>query len=103
MAREIMLQSNCLKLYHLLSLIIIKKIIPCINNSLCITLLEDSYSRTFNENTCQVWKILNNFCIDYFANNFPDLIETKKEELVKLDMDLLLKIIAKSFSKCRSN
>ena len=74
-AREIMLQASFLNLYHLFQTITVTKIIKpmlimispehCLQ--LCLHLLEDSVQRNFQEETWATWKVLNNFCVAWFA------------------------------------
>ena len=92
--RIMLIMSEKLKIISLVKILIIKYIIPKINNENVISLCIDAYTRgNSNHETSSCWDLLLNYSLNYIGNNSISLINSNPEKLLIMDIGLLIKCV----------
>ena len=92
--RTMLIMSEKLKIISLVKILIIKYIIPKINNENVISLCIDAYTRgSSNHETSSCWDLLLNYSLNYIGKNSITLIKTNSEKLLIMDTGLLIKCV----------
>ena len=92
--RTMLIMSEKLKIISLVKILIIKYIIPQINNENVISLCIDAYTRgNSNHETISCWDLLLNYSLNFIGKNSISLIKTNPEKLLIMDIGLLIKCV----------
>ena len=92
--RTMLIMSEKLKIISLVKILIIKYIIPKINNENVISLCIDAYTRgNSSYETSSCWDLLLNYSLNYIGKNGISLIKTNPEKLLIMDIGLLIKCL----------
>ena len=92
--RIMLIMSEKLKITSLVKILIIKYIIPQINQDNAISLCIDAYNRgNSNPDTASCWDLLLNYSLNYISKNSISLIKANPEKLLIMDTGLLIKCV----------
>ena len=99
MAREILLTAYSLRLYGLMSIVLVRVIIPKMDKLMCVELLKDSFERE-DKKSKLIWKTLQHYCLNFFALHSKSILNKYSRLLEGIDTKLIYKMINKALTKC---
>ena len=84
-----------LEIKNLQKILIIKYIIPLLDQESAIVYLNLIHKKNYTEDMIGVWGMFKEFCLTCIANHSNQIIRTKKTELLAMDQELLLQLVEK--------
>jgi len=99
MAREILLTAYALRLYGLMSTVLVRTIIPKMDKPMCIEFLKDSFNRE-DKKSKLIWKTLQHYCLNFFALHSKSILNKFSKLLEGVHHDLIFRIVSKALTKC---